>query len=356
LIDEPHRGAIGDMRWFQRPGIETIREMINGNLPGPPPSRLTGLRPTDVGPGRVTFSMPVSRWLEDSLGLIEAGIYALFADAPVASAIWSALPAGKVATTSELNMSFLRPTTRKTEHLVGFAEAVHVGRQVGLASLRITDQNGRIMAHATTRCLIADVPVDFEADYPEPDTGVTDPPDPYLREPPGNDLYWPSEWLTKLTPAEAVKKTDETRVFNGPIGLLTGFKAHDMEDDGTAIGTMPSSPWFSNGGPAIYGGVLAWMAAHAMDGAAYSLLGVGGLNAPLDLNVRYVRPGLINSGDLIVEARVIHRGKRLRVVEAEIRSEDGKPIVYATSSTLVVPDAAFELIGGTPADEIVNDA
>lgn len=354
MIDEPHRGAIGDMRWFQQPGIETIRDLINGNLPGPPPSRLTGSRPTDVGPGRVTFSMPVSRWLENSVGLIGAGIYALFADAPVASAIWSALPAGKVSTTSELNMSFLRPATRATEHLVGFAEAVHVGRQVGLASLRITDQNGRIMAHATTRCLIADVPVDFEADYPEPDTGPTNPSDPYLREPPGDDLYWPSEWLMTLTPIEAMENKDETRVFNGPIGWLTGFKALDF-GDGEASGTMPSSAWFSNGGPAIYGGVLAWMASHAMDGAAYSLLDVGGLHAPLDLNVRYVRPGLINSGDLTAQARVIHRGRRLRVVEAQIRSGDGKPLVYATSSMLAVPDGAFELIRGKPADEIVKD-
>lgn len=148
------------MRWFQQPGIDTIRDMIAGTLPGPPPSRLIGAYPTDVGLGKVTFSMPVTRWLEDSLGVVEAGIYALFADAPVSNALWSALPAGKVATTSELNMSFLRPATRATERLVGFAETVHLGRQVGLANLRITDQNGRLMAHATTRCLIADVPVD----------------------------------------------------------------------------------------------------------------------------------------------------------------------------------------------------
>jgi acyl-coenzyme A thioesterase PaaI-like protein len=105
------------MRWFQRPGIDTIRDMMSGSLPGPPPSRLFGSGPTDVGLGKVTFSMQVTRWLEDSLGVVEAGIYALFADAPVASALWSALPAGKLATTSELNMSFLRPATRATERV-----------------------------------------------------------------------------------------------------------------------------------------------------------------------------------------------------------------------------------------------
>jgi hypothetical protein len=55
VIDEPQRGAIGDMRWFQQPGIDTIREMISGGLPGAPPSRLFGSGPTDVGLGKVTF-------------------------------------------------------------------------------------------------------------------------------------------------------------------------------------------------------------------------------------------------------------------------------------------------------------
>lgn len=61
-----------------------------------------------------------------------------------------------------------------------------------------------------------------------------------------------------------------------------------------------------------------------------------------------VRPALINSGDLTADARVIHRGKRLRVVQAEITSEEGNPVVYATSSMLVVPHGAFDLIGGIP--------
>lgn len=357
VIDEPHRGAIGDMRWFQRSGIDTIRDMISGGLPGPPPTRMFGSGPTDVGLGKVTFSMPVTRWLEDSLGVIEAGIFALFADAPIASALWSALPAGKVATTSELNMSFLRPATRATERLVGFAETVHLGRQVGLANLRITDQNGRLMAHATTRCLISEVPVDPDADLPPPDTGPDDPADPYLRDPPDSDLYWPKEWITSLAPAELMKSAaaSENGSKRGPVFNMMGLEPV-FGAGGRSQMTLPTSPWFSNGGPAIYGGVLAWLADVAMGSAAYSLLDVGGLNAPLDLNVRYIRPALINSGKLTAEARVIHQGKRLRVVQAEIRSEEQKPVALATSSSLVLPDGAFDLVKGKTAHEIISDS
>jgi uncharacterized protein (TIGR00369 family) len=217
--------------------------------------------------------MPVTRWLEDSLGIVEPAIFALFADAPVASALWSALPEGKVATTSELNMSFLRPVTRGTERLVGFAETVHLGRQVGLANLRITDQNGRLMAHATTRCLIADVPVDPDADLDPPHTGPNDPPDPYLRDPPGPDLYWPQEWITTLTPTELMKRSpaSENGSGMGPIARLTGLEPVYAAGGRSQV-TLPTSPWFSNGGPAIYGGVLAWLADLTMGAAAYSLL------------------------------------------------------------------------------------
>src|SRR3974377_2174486 len=107
ITDERYRGSIGDLRGFQRPGLETLRRIIRGRLPGPPFSRLTRMRPTEAGLGKATFTMPVTRWLEDGFGLYWGGVYALLADAPLASAIWTTLPAGKMVTTSELRVSFV---------------------------------------------------------------------------------------------------------------------------------------------------------------------------------------------------------------------------------------------------------
>ena len=82
ITDEPFRGAIGDLRAFQRTGLETFRRYMRGELPAPPMSRLAGMRPTEAGLGKATFTMPVTRWLEDGFGLYWGGVYALFADAP----------------------------------------------------------------------------------------------------------------------------------------------------------------------------------------------------------------------------------------------------------------------------------
>lgn len=353
VTDEPHRGAIGDLRLFQTSGFEAIRKLIGGEMPGFPPSRLLGSKLTDVGLGTVSAAMPVTPWLEDSHGLIEAGIFALFADAPLASALWSGLPPGRVSTTSELNMSFVRPVAKNASNLVGRAETIHLGRQMGLSSIHITDQTGRLLAHGTTKCLIADVPVDLDADYPPPDLGPDDTPDPYLRAAPGPDAYFEARDLMEGEPIELMHRSQDDNP-RPPIWRLTGLRPVEARP-GSLESRIPSSPWFANGGPAIYGGVLAWFADHCMGGAVYSTQEAGDLFAPLDLNVRYIRPAMINSGDLTARAEVRHFGRRLRVSACEITNAEGKTVAMATSSALIVPDGARALVAGRSPDEIVGD-
>src|SRR6185436_17797352 len=122
----------GDLRAFQQTGLETLKRYVRGDLPALPIGRLLGLQPTDAGPGKVAFRMPVTRWLEDGAGVYWGGISALVADAALVCAIWTTLPPGKSVATSELSLSFVRPMTRRTASVFGRAESVHSGSQVGL--------------------------------------------------------------------------------------------------------------------------------------------------------------------------------------------------------------------------------
>ena len=352
ITDEPHRGSIGDMRLFQAPGLESARKGLKGEYPGPPPSRLLGMKLTDVGLGRVTFSMPITRWLEDGFGLVWGGVYALFADAPLSWAIWTGLPAGKLATTSELNMSFVRPVTKNTTNIVGRAETIHVSRQVGLSSIQITDQDGKLLAFGSTRCLISEVPVDMDAEYPPPDTGPDDPPDPYLREAP-SDGYFKLDDVLNGVPIENERKAINSDLIF-PIGRLMGVRFVSV-DDGYFEISIPTSPWFANGGPSVYGGVQAWLAEFTMGSAVYSTLGPGDVFASLDLNIRFTRPALINSGFMTARAHVNHRGNRLRVSSCDIRDAEGKRVAMSTSSALVVHGGARQLADGRLPDEILRD-
>ena len=351
ITDEPHRGAIGDLRAFQASGLVGARRFIRGELPGLPLSRLVGMRVTDAGLGKATFSMPMTNWLDDGFGIKHAGIFTMFADAPLASALWTGLPAGRIATTSELNMSFVRPITVKTTNIVGRAETIHLSNQVGLSSIEISDQDGRLLAFGSTRCLITDLPVDPEAEYPPPDTGPEDTPDPFLREPP-TDGYFSLEEILNGRPIELERKALRGDIVF-PIARLTGVKLTGVED-GYVEMRMPTSPWFSNGGPAIYGGLLGWFADFTSGSAVYSELDPGDVYATLDMNLRFTRPAIINDGGLTAQAQVRHKGKRLRISSAEITNSQGKRVAMATSSSLVVRGGARALTQGLLPDEILK--
>ena len=351
--DEPFRGAIGDLRAFQTPGLETLRRYIRGQLPMPPVSRLAGMRPTEAGLGKATFSMPVTRWLEDGFGLYWGGVFALFADAPLASAIWTTLPAGRGVSTSELSMSFVRPMTPKTTNMVGRAETIHSGSQVGLSMIQVTDQVGRLLAFGSTRCLITDIPVDVRAEYRPPELGPTDSADPYQRSSP-EDGYFSLDDVMSGIPIELQRRTIAGDKII-PVWRLTGYRSTGV-DDGRATGVLPSSAWFSNGGPSIYGGLLAWAAEFTMGSAVYSTLPAGDVFATLDMHIRFTRPALINLGNLTFAATVSHRGRLLRVTSCTVDNADGKRVAIASSSALVVEGGARELRKGRLPDEILAES
>lgn len=353
ITDERFRGAIGDLRAFQKPGLESFRRYLRGELPAPPISRLTGMRPTEAGLGKATFTMPVTPWLGDGFGLYWGGVYALFADAPLAWAILTSLPAGKTVATSELSLSFVRPMSRKTTNMIGRAETIHSGNQVGLSMVQITDQDGRLLAFGSTRCLVTDVPVDPEAIYPPPDLGPVDPADPYLRPPPEGG-YFNIDQIMNGAPLELQQRTvaGET-IF--PVWRLTGYRPTEVEE-GCVTSVLPSSAWFSTGGPSIYGGLLAWAAEFTMGAAVYSTLSAGDVFATLDMHIRFTRPALVGSGDLTFAATVNHRGRLLRVSSCNVDNAEGKRVAMATASALVVKGGVRELMKGRLPDEILAGA
>jgi uncharacterized protein (TIGR00369 family) len=277
-------------------------------------------------------------------------VYALFADAPLTSAIWTTLPAGKAVATSELNLSFVRPMSRKTASIVGRAETIHSGSQVGLSMIQITDQDGRLLAFGSTRCLISDVRVEPHAAYPAPDLGPIDPPDPYLRRAPEDGYFNLEEVLSGIPITLQQRTVTGEKIF--PVWRLTGYRP-TLVEDGHVRAVLPSAAWFSNGSPSIYGGVLAWAAEFTMGAAVYSTLSAGEVFGTLDMHIRFTRPAIVNSGNLTLSASVSHRGKRLRVSSCNVDNAEGKRVAMATSSALVIEGGIRELMKGRLPDEIV---
>ena len=71
-------------------GREQLRAFIDERFPAPPIGRLTGLRPTDAGLTHSTFTLPVTRWLQDATGYLMPASAALVSET-VAAQIFAGL-------------------------------------------------------------------------------------------------------------------------------------------------------------------------------------------------------------------------------------------------------------------------
>jgi uncharacterized protein (TIGR00369 family) len=352
-LSEPVRGSFGDPALFAMSGLDVLRKYKHGEISPLPLQHLFGTRPTDVGPGAITFSMPVTRWLEDSAGLVWAGFYALFADAPLSAALYTALPPGKMVTTAELFMSFVRPTTRDTGNYIGRARTLHIGRREGLSQIHIEDRHGRLLAYGSTRCIINDMPVIPNLELAPMEAPIEDPPDPYLRQVP-DDLYVDLEEHASRPMINNLRLWVDGKRPLGPSQLMLGQSLVDVQQ-GRFVMQLPTSPWFSNGGPFVHGGIIAWACDSAMTGAIGSTLEAGEMLATVDLQVRFLRPVQIDSGVLTAVADVVHEGHRLRVASVTLEDERRRPVAIASGSALVVRGGIHQLIGGKSHDEIVGE-
>ena len=349
---EPIRGSMGDPALFALPGLDVMRKYMHREVTPLPLQHLFGTRPTEVGPGATTFTMPVTRWMEDSVGIVWAGFYALFADAPLSASLYTALPPGKVVSTAELFLSFVRPTTRETGNYIGRARTLHIGRKQGLSQINIEDRHGRLLAYGSTRCIINDVPIIPGLEPAPVEEPIDDPPDPYLRPVP-DDLYIDMEKFSSRPMIDNLEDWLHGKWPYGPSELMLGQQMVDVQE-GRFVMQIPTSPWFSNGGPFVHGGVLAWACDSAMGGAIASTLGAGEIAATIDLEVRFLRPAPIDSGMITGIAEVQHSGRRLHVASVTLEDERRRTIAIGSGSMLVVPGGIRELMRGKLPDEIVG--
>ena len=135
-------------------GIDFLRSMIDGRLPRPPIASLLGFTLVDVGEGWAVFEGEVGEQHYNPIGVVHGGLAGILADSAMGCAVQSTLPAGSGYTTLEFKVNLVRPITLETRLIRCRAEIVHVGRRTGTAEARLTDAEGRLLAHATTTCMI----------------------------------------------------------------------------------------------------------------------------------------------------------------------------------------------------------
>jgi uncharacterized protein (TIGR00369 family) len=117
----------------------------------PPVAELIGLDAMRMEDGEAIMELEAGEQHSNPMGTIHGGILCDLADAAMGMAYFSQLEQGESFTTLELKINYLRPFW--TGKLVAHGRVVHRGKTVGMTECDIVDDQGRLIARATSTCL-----------------------------------------------------------------------------------------------------------------------------------------------------------------------------------------------------------
>jgi uncharacterized protein (TIGR00369 family) len=140
-----------------RPGIDVLRDVFGGILPPPPVASMMDFQGAEVEVGRVVFALLPGEMHYNPLGTVHGGVIATLLDSAAGCAVHSVLPAGTGYTTVDLHTTFLRPVTAASGRVTAEGTVISRGSRTALAEARLTDERGRLLAHATSTCMIFDL-------------------------------------------------------------------------------------------------------------------------------------------------------------------------------------------------------
>ncbi|WP_319772509.1 PaaI family thioesterase [Breoghania sp.] len=105
--------------------------------------------------------------------------------------------------------------------------------------------------------------------------------------------------------------------------------------EGIAVFTGRPSIAFYNPLGTVHGGWAATLLDSALGCAVQTTLAAGEGYTTLEFKVNCTRPILENSGEMICEGRIVHRGRRTATAEATLKDADGKLYAHGSETCMV---------------------
>ena len=139
-------------------GMEILQAMAAGELPPPPIMNLIDAAGLEASEGSVTITLEPQEFHYNPLGTVHGGVISTLLDTAAACSVHSTLPAGVGYTSMDLNVKFLRRITVDTGRVRAVGTVINGGRRTALAEAKLIDDQDRLLAHATSSCLLFPLP------------------------------------------------------------------------------------------------------------------------------------------------------------------------------------------------------
>ena len=145
----------GDLsRLLELDGLGQLHAMIAGEMPHPPIMDTLGMTDLRAERGRVVVEMPAAWFHYNPLGGVHGGVISTMLDTAAGCAVHSTMAVGELYTSLDLTVKFLRPVTVESGLLTCEGTVIQRGRRTALAQAQLSDEAGRLVAHATSSCMI----------------------------------------------------------------------------------------------------------------------------------------------------------------------------------------------------------
>ena len=135
-------------------GLEYMQKLAAGEVPPSGMSELMGFKLVEASEGRAVLTIRPEERHYNGIGIVHGGLAATLLDSALGCAINTMMPAGRLFTTLEMKINYVRPMRRETGEVRCEASVIHVGGRVATAEGRIIDENGKLYAHGTATCML----------------------------------------------------------------------------------------------------------------------------------------------------------------------------------------------------------
>ena len=139
-------------------GLEVMQAMMDGKIPYAAIARTLNFTVVEISTGVAIFQgEPLAEHL-NPLGTIHGGWAATMLDSALGCSVHTMMPPGRGYTTAELGVNYVKALTPKVQRVRAIGKVIHCGRQLATAEARLVGPDGTLYAHATTTCLVFELP------------------------------------------------------------------------------------------------------------------------------------------------------------------------------------------------------
>lgn len=134
-------------------GLEFLRKMANDRYSRPTMATTIPMELVHLEEGACEFKATAGDMHLNPMGGVHGGFAATALDSATGCAVHTMLGQGESYGTVDLNIKMLRPVP-KGKPLRAKGKVIHMSRSLGISEASLTDDEGKIYAHATSTCMI----------------------------------------------------------------------------------------------------------------------------------------------------------------------------------------------------------